>query len=81
MSRRTRIFVLVGAILGAVVGLAYSVTLDEVCIGGGDVFACGYRSFFGWEIAPVAASALWTAIGVVGGGLVGPLAARTTRRT
>lgn len=80
MTRRTRVFVLIGAILGAVVGLIYSVSLDEVCIGGGDVFACGYSSFFGWEIAPLAAWALWTTIGIMGGALVGLLSARVTRR-
>lgn len=81
MGRRTWLFVVVAAALGAVVGPVYSVSLDEVCIGGGDVFACGYRSFFGWEIIPLAAWAVWTAIGVAIGGIVGFVANRATRRT
>ena len=73
--RRTWTFVLVGAILGAVVGLLYSLNLDEVCFGGrahgrGDVFACGYRSFVGWEIVPLAAWALWAAVGATVGSLL-----------
>jgi hypothetical protein len=81
VTRSTGILVLVGATLGAVVGLIYSVSLDEVCIGGGDVFACGYSSFFGWEIAPLASWALWTAIGAATGATVGLVAARVTRQT
>lgn len=74
-------FMLVGAILGVVLGLVYNASLDEVCIGGGDAFACGYSSFFGWEIAPLAAWGLWTAIGAPTGAAVGLLALRVTRGT
>ena len=72
---------LVGAILGGVVGLVYNSSLDEVCIGGGDVFACGYSSSFGWEIAPLAAWALWNAIGAAIGAATGLLTLRSTLRT
>ena len=81
VRQRKQTFMLVGSILGGVVGLIYSVSLDEVCIGGGDVFSCGYRSFFGWEIVPLASWALWTGIGAAFGGIVGPIAARVSRRT
>jgi hypothetical protein len=80
MRQRKQTFVLVGAILGGVVGLVYSASLDEVCIGGGDVFLCGYSSFFGWEIAQLASWALWTAIGAAIGGVVGLTAARVSPR-
>ena len=80
VRQRQRTFMLGGAGLIGAVGFVYSVSLDEVCIGGGDVFACGYRSFFGWEIAPLAAWALWTAIGAAIGGIVGLVAARASRR-
>ena len=81
LRQRRDTFMLVGSILGGVIGLAYSASLDEVCIGGGDVFACDYRSFFGWEIAPLAAWALWTAIGAAIGVATGLLALRSTMRT
>ena len=81
MRRREWTFMLGGAGLIGAVGFVYSVTLDEVCIGRGDVFACGYSAFFGWEIAPLAAGALWTAIGASTGATVGLLALRVTRRT
>jgi len=71
VRRRESMLMFVGAGLIGAVGFAYGVSLDEVCIGGGDVFACGYRSFFGLEIAPMAAWALWTAIGAVIGSLLG----------
>ena len=73
-------FMLVGGIFGVALGLVYNASLDEVCIGGGDVFACGYSSFLGWEMAPLAAWALWTAIGAATGAAIGLLALRVTRR-
>jgi hypothetical protein len=81
MRQRKQTFVLVGAILGGVVGLVYSASPDEVCIGSGDVFLCGYSSFFGWEIAPLASWVVWTAIGAAIGGGVGLAAARVSQRT
>ena len=92
LRQRRDTFMLVGAIFGVVLGLLYNASLDEVCLGYGvsfeeirapvgDAFACGYSSFFGWEIAPLAAWALWTAIGAAIGATVGLLALRVTRRT
>lgn len=81
VRQREWAFMLGGAGLIGAVGFVYSVNLDEVCIGGGDAFACGYISFFGWEIAPLAAWALWTAIGAATGATIGLLALRVTRRT
>jgi hypothetical protein len=81
LRQRRDTFMLVGAILGGVLGLGYNASLDEVCIGGGDVFACGYSSFFGWEIAPLAAWGLWTAIGAAMGTILGLFATRVSWRT
>jgi hypothetical protein len=78
VSRRTWIFVGVGAILGTAVGLIYAVTFDieslcrfnvgpRPCVGVHD-------EIFGWQPGSLAVP-IWTVIGLVGGGLVGWVAA------
>jgi hypothetical protein len=71
VTRRTWILVLVGAILGVAFGLVYVLLFDPLCGCEGIPEQCS---------CPLAVS-VWTAIGIVGGGLVGLLAARVTRRT
>ena len=71
VARRTWFFVVVGAILGAALGLVYVLVFDPLC---------------GCEVLPAQCSCplavpVWASIGVVGGGLVGLVAARVTRRT
>ena len=71
VTRRTWIFVLVGAILGVAFGLVFVLLFDPLCRCEGIPERCS---------CPLAVP-LWTAIGVVGGGLVGLVADRATRRT
>ena len=69
--RRTWMLVLVGAILGVAFGLVYVLLFDPLCGCEGIPNRCS---------CPLAVP-VWTAIGIVGGGLVGLVAARVTRRT
>jgi uncharacterized membrane protein YuzA (DUF378 family) len=77
MSTRVRTFVIVGAILGAAVGLVYVFRYDPLCASqaiesaGG---SCQHDEIFGWQPGSLAAP-IWTLIGLVGGGLVGWVAA------
>lgn len=78
MTRRTWIFVWAGAILGAAVGLFYVLELDVSCVipapevyGGG---GCAHDEIFGWHPGSLAVP-IWTLIGLVGGGVVGWVAA------
>lgn len=82
MARRTWIFVLVGAILGVAVGLVYVTTFDLLCVPAPEVYGgvCTHDEIFGWQPGSLAVP-VWTAIGLEGGGLVGLVAARGTRRT
>jgi hypothetical protein len=64
-------FVLVGAILGVAFGLAYVLLFDPLCGCEGIPERCSCRL----------AVPVWSAIGVVVGGLVGLLSARAMRRT
>jgi hypothetical protein len=76
-------FVLVGVILGVVVGLVYVTTFDLLCvIPAPEVYGgvCTHDEIFGWQPGTLAVP-VWIAIGIVGGGLVGFVAARVTRRT
>jgi hypothetical protein len=79
---RTLMFVLVGAILGAAVGLFYVTTFDllYMCPGIPGPCAGTHDEIFGWQPGSLAVP-VWTAIGLVGGGLAGFVAARGTRRT
>lgn len=81
VRRREWTFTLGGAGLIGTVGFVFGVALDEFTIRSGDVGSGPYNSFFGWAIAPVAAWALWTAIGAAIGGVLGLIAARESRRT
>jgi hypothetical protein len=77
VTRRTWIFVVVGAIVGTVVGLVYATTFDilYVCrfnVGQGCVGI--HDEVFGWQPGSLAVP-IWTLIGLVGGGLVGWIAA------
>jgi hypothetical protein len=77
MTRRTWIFVGVGAILGAAVGLFYVTTFDLL-------YACAleipgpcpgvHDEIFGWQPGSLAVP-IWMVIGLAGGGLVGWVAA------
>jgi hypothetical protein len=76
VTRRTWIFVVVGAFLGAAVGIVYGSTFDVLsmcarvegrCVGQHD-------EIFGWQSGLLAVP-IWTVIGLVGGGLVGWIAA------
>jgi hypothetical protein len=77
--RRTSTFVLVGAILGAAVGLVYVIRYDPLCaspawILGPAPGGCEHDEIFGWQPGSLAVP-IWTLIGLVGGGLVGWVAA------
>ncbi|MGH2641043.1 MAG: hypothetical protein ACRDGO_05020 [Actinomycetota bacterium] len=71
MTRRTWMFVLVGVILGVAFGLVYVVLFDPLC---------GCENIPQQCSCPLAVP-VWTAIGIVGGALVGFVAARATQRT
>ena len=71
VARRTWMFMLVGAILGVAFGLVYVLLFDPLCGCEGVPKRCS---------CPLAVP-VWTAIGIVGGGLVGFVADRVTRRT
>jgi hypothetical protein len=81
VHRRDWTFVLGGGGLMGTAGFVVGVALDEFTIWSGDVGSGPYNSFFGWAIAPVAAWALWTAIGIAIGAAVGRLALRVPWRT
>jgi hypothetical protein len=71
MDRRTWIFALVGALLGAAVGLFYVLTFNVLC-------ACETmdgRCSCNYALAVP----IWTAIGVVAGGVLGLAIHRVTR--
>ena len=77
MTRRTWILVLVGAIVGASVGLVYATTFDLLCvIPAPEVYGgvCTHDEILGWQPGSLAVP-IWTLIGLVGGGLVGSVAA------
>lgn len=80
VTRRRGIFVLVAALLGAVVGLVYVLVYDPLCICPAISGPCGctHDEIFGWQPGALAAP-IWTAIGVVGGGIVGLAAGRVIR--
>jgi hypothetical protein len=66
-------------VLGAALGLVYAYNVDPFCIGSdGLSLTCNYKSFFGWQVAELAANVLWTALGAVVGGL-GSFAISTDR--
>jgi hypothetical protein len=77
-------FVLVGAILGAAVGLVYVLVYDPLCMCAlelpGPCGPCQHDEIIGWQPGSLAVP-IWTAIGVVGGVLVGFAGARLTRRS
>lgn len=80
VKKRERTFVLAGAGLVGIAGFIFGVVgLDEFCVISGDTGVCSYKSFFGWAIAPIAAVALWIAIGAVIGGILGRWTASATR--
>jgi hypothetical protein len=72
VTRRTWIFVGVGAILGAAVGLFYVTTFDVLYMCPGIPGPCAgtHDEIFGWQPGSLAVP-IWTVIGLVGGGLVG----------
>lgn len=75
MTRRTWIFVLVGASLGAAVGLVYVIVYDPLCASPTGILdpalgGCAHDEIFGWQPGTLAVP-IWTLIGLVGGGLVG----------
>ena len=75
--RRTSTFVLVGAILGAVVGLIYAIRYDPLCISPAvdpARVSCQHDEIFGWQPGSLAVP-IWTMIGLAGGGLVSWVAA------
>jgi hypothetical protein len=77
VNRRTWISVLVGTILGAAVGLVYVIRYDPLCISPAIESAgvsCQHDEIFGWQPGSLAVP-IWTLIGLVGGGLVGWVAA------
>jgi hypothetical protein len=82
MSRRTWLFVTIGSILGAAVALFYATMFDvnHICPSIPGPCAGTHDEIFGWQPGLLAVP-VWTAIGLVGGGLVGFIAARGTRRT
>jgi ABC-type branched-subunit amino acid transport system permease subunit len=73
---RTRIFVGVAAILGAAVGLFYATTFDLLSMCPGVPGPCPgvHDEIFGWQPGFLAVP-IWTVIGLVGGALVGWVAA------
>ena len=81
-DRRTWTFVLIGAILGAAIGLVYLDHFDLVCVPAPEVYGggCWHDEIFGWQPGSLAVP-VWIAIGIVGGAIVGVVAARVTRRT
>jgi hypothetical protein len=81
MDPRTRIFVSVGAFLGATVGLAYAMTYDLLCMCPGIPGACGcsHDEIFGWQPGWLA-HPVWAAIGAISGVIVGLIADRALRR-
>jgi hypothetical protein len=84
MMTRPRSIVL-GAVCGIAVGLTVSLDRPTYCIGGGGdgfdaVFACPYKWLFGWDAVPILADAVWAAIGLLVGSLVGYVAARVSQR-
>jgi uncharacterized membrane protein YuzA (DUF378 family) len=76
VTSRTWIFVVVGAILGATVGLAYVTRFDLLCVHAPVVYGgvCMHDEIFGWQPGTLAVP-IWMLIGLVGGGLVGWIAA------
>jgi hypothetical protein len=77
VTRSTSTFVLVGAILGAAVGLVYVIRYDPLRISPAIESAgvsCQHDEIFGWQPGSLAVP-IWTLIGLVGGGLVGWVAA------
>ena len=77
VTRRTRTVVLAAAILGAAVGLVYVIRYDPLCISpsiGSAGGSCQHDEIFGWQPGSLAVP-IWTLIGLVGGGLVGWVAA------
>lgn len=77
MSRRTWIFGIVGSILGAAVGLVYVLRYDPLCVSPAIESAsdfCQHDEIFGWQPGSLAVP-IWTLIGLVGGGVVGWVAA------
>ena len=72
-------FTLVVAILGAAVGLAYVIVYDPLCGSPQGILdrapgGCAHDEIFGWQPGALAVP-MWTLIGLVGGGLVGWVAA------
>ena len=70
-------FVLLGAILGAAVGLVYVIRYDPLCVSPAIESAsdsCQHDEIFGWQPNSLAVP-IWTLIGLVGGGIVGWVAA------
>lgn len=71
---------MVGAVLGAAVGLVYVFVFDPLCaipapaVYGGGPGGCAHDEIFGWQPGSLAVP-IWASIGVVGGGLVGWVAA------
>jgi uncharacterized membrane-anchored protein YhcB (DUF1043 family) len=82
VDRRTWIFVLVGAFVGVAVGLIYVIRYDPLCMCPGLVGPCGctHDEIFGWQPG-VLAVPVWTAVGLVGGVILGFAAARFTRHS
>lgn len=79
MTRRTWMVVLVVAILGAAVALVYVIVYDPLCASPVGILdpapgGCAHDEIFGWQPGSLAVP-LWTLIGLVGGGLVGWVAA------
>lgn len=82
MARRTWFLVLGAAALGAVVGLVYVLVYDPLCACALELpgpCGCTHDEIFGWQPGSLAVP-VWTGIGLVGGGLVGFIAARGTPR-
>jgi uncharacterized membrane protein YuzA (DUF378 family) len=72
VTRRTWIFVGIGAILGAAVGLVYVLKYDVLFMCQAVEGRCfgTHDEIFGWQPGSLAVP-IWTLIGLVGGGLVG----------
>jgi len=77
VSRRTWVFGILAAILGAAVGLVYVLRYDLLCMSpaiGSASDSCQHDEIFGWQPGSFAVP-IWTLIGLVGGGVVGWVAA------
>lgn len=77
--RRTRVVILAGAIVEAAAGLVYVIAYDPLCMYPAGILdpapgGCAHDEILGWQPGSLAVP-IWTLMGLVGGGLVGWVAA------